>query len=632
MPILNLTGLEKYYGAMRVFSGVDLEIEAGQKLALVGRNGCGKTTLLRIAAGLEQPDRGEVALARGTQVALLAQTFQCQDRGNSLWTEMEILFADLLALTKDLEEAAAAIASGRAGAMERYAALQEECERRGGYAFQPRIEKVLRGLGFTEEDWVKPVGVLSGGEMTRAALARMLLREPDLILLDEPTNHLDLWAVSWLEEYLAAYKGAVLVVSHDRYFLDRVAQGVYELAGGRVRYYRGNYSSYREAKAAEQHALDRAREAQEREIARKERLVREAAADERSKRQARSIAKSLARMEPLATPAREEPRMRLELAPTVKGGRNVMTVAGLSKSYAGQTVLREVSFGLAYGEKVGIIGPNGAGKTTLLRLLLGHEKADRGSIQIGYNTQIEYFAQEETWRGSGTVFSAVQDAGAGDNLATRSHLARFLFRGEEVWKNVKDLSGGERRRLALAVLTLSRANCLLLDEPTNHLDLPSLEALEEAIRHFPGTILVVSHDRYFLGRIADRLLALVDGRLLPFGGYAEFAAWHAAEEARLAEARAREVEMRREQQRRERVMRQQPRKEERQRAKALAEIESALASKEEARAALMQEIARPEIARDFAALRELSTRLADLERELAELYEEWGTVADGSQT
>lgn len=630
MPILSLAGIEKYYGGDRVLSGVDLAVEKGQKLALVGRNGCGKTTLLHIAAGLLEADRGEAAVARGAQIALLTQSFTCADPARSLWAEMEAVFADLLALEEELAKASEAMAGGGEEPLRRYSLLQEEFERRGGYEVRPRIEKVLRGMGFCPPDWTKPVKVLSGGELTRAALARLLLRQPDLILLDEPTNHLDLWTVAWLEEYLSAYAGAVLVVSHDRYFLDRVVEGVYELADGRVRYYRGNYTAYRAKREAERQAAEHAREVRERELARKERLVREAAADERSKRQARSIAKSIARLDPLDVPPADGPAMRLNLSAGGRGGRTALRVEGLAKRYGARSILRQVSFDVESGEKVGIVGPNGAGKTTLLRLIVGRERADGGTVRLGHNIQPAYFAQDDAWEGGGTVFAAVQEAGGGDNLAVRSHLARFLFRGEDVWKNVAELSGGERRRLALAVLTLSRANLLLLDEPTNHLDLPSVEALEEAIRGYSGTVMVVSHDRYFLARVADRLLAIADGELRPFRNYEAFAAWHAAEETRAAEERARAAEARREKQRREQEARREPLREEKRRARRAAELEAALAAREEARAALLAEMSRQDICSDFVALRERSTALAALEAEIERLYEEWGAVADGS--
>ena len=632
MPVLAAMNLQKYYGADRILAGVDLQIENGQKLGLVGRNGSGKTTLLRLIAGAEEPDGGELHRERDLRLGFLTQEYQTDDRTRTVWGEMETAFADLAALQVELERTATAMSHGVQGLpdlMARYARQQEQFERRGGYVVASRIEKVLRGMGFAEEDWAKPIRVLSGGELTRAALARLLLAEPDLLLLDEPTNHLDLWAVAWLEEYLAAYRGAVLVVSHDRYFLDRIVRGVYELAVGIVRWYPGNYTDYRRVRAEEERALRRARVVQEREIARKERLVRESAADERSKRQSRSIAKSLERMARTEAPIEEGSGMRLELRTAAPTGRIVLTVEGLGKRYGERLILDRIGFRLEAGEKVGLIGANGTGKTTLLRLLLGLEPADTGRVITGHNVQMGYFAQDEDQVGGGTVFSTMQDAGAGDNFATRSRLARFLFRGEDVWKNVADLSGGERRRLAMARLTLSGANLLLLDEPTNHLDLPSIEAFEEAITHFPGTVLVVSHDRYFLGRVTRRILALQDGCLRHFANYEQFAAWHAAEETTAAEARVNEVARRRQQQQQEREARQAPQREERRRSKALAELEARLAAKEEERARLLRDMAKPEIVADFAALRVLSTNLAALEGEIAALYVEWGALTDG---
>jgi len=633
MTILAVIGLKKHFGAERILAGVNLEIEAGQKMALVGRNGCGKTTLLRIIAGEQEPDHGSVHIQREVRIGFLAQEYRVEDGHRSLWAEMEAVSADLTAIEAELALAAqamAAVSPPPAAVMDRYARLQEQFERRGGYTIRARTEKVLRGVGFADGDWGKPMGVLSGGELTRAGLAGLLLRQPDLLLLDEPTNHLDLWAMAWLEEYLISYAGAVLVVSHDRYFLDRVVGGVYELAAGVTRFYRGNYTVYRMARAAEERLCAQARLVQEKEIARKERLVRESAADERSKRQARSIGKSLVRLKPIEQLPKEEPAPRLELNALERSGRIVLTVEGLTKRFGDTAVLKEAGFRLEAGEKVGVIGANGAGKTTLLRLLLGLIPPDAGQIQLGHNVRTGYFAQEEIWTGGGTVFSVIQEAGAGNNLATRNHLAQLLFRGDDVWKNVADLSGGEARRLALARLILSGANLLLFDEPTNHLDLTFIEALEEALASYPGTVLAVSHDRYFLGRVTQRLLALAEGRLQPFSSYEAFAVWHGEEQERLAAIRGKTVAARREQQRREREIRQAPLREERRRAKAMAGLEADLAAKEEERARLVAEIARPEIAADFLVLNELSTRLAGLELEIAKLYDEWGVLMDES--
>ena len=633
MPILAVAGLEKYYGANMILSGVTLQVEAQQKLALAGRNGCGKTTLLRIIAGLEEIDRGAVQIEQGIKIRFLAQDFVPDNPDRSVWREMFDLFADLTRIEREMERLSEAMAAGGPGLepmIGHYAQLQEEYEHREGYTIKTRIERVLRGLGLDEKSWGKPIKVLSGGERTRVALARLLLYQPDLILLDEPTNHLDLWAVAWLEDYLNRYPGAVLVVSHDRYFLDRVVRGVYEMAAGKVRFYHGNYTIYRAAREEERRVLEHAAKIQEREIARKERLVRESTADERSKRQARSIAKSIGRMERVEHLPEESPALKLKLKSGERSGRIALTVQGLTKAFAGRPVIRDAEFRIETGEKVGIIGPNGSGKTTLLKMLLGLANPDRGSIKFGHNIRTDYFAQEDPLPEQGTVFAYMKEAGAGDDFETRSHLARFLFRGEDVWKQVASLSGGECRRLSLARLTLSSANFLLLDEPTNHLDLQSIEALEESVSAFSGSVLAVSHDRYFLGRVTDRILAINDGAIMPFSGYLAYAAWHEAQQAREAEARAREAAARREAQHKEREARRAPVREEKRRVRMLQRMEALLLAREDEKSSLTEQMSRPEVATDFLALHELSTRLAKLEEEIAGLYAEWEALADES--
>jgi ATP-binding cassette, subfamily F, member 3 len=518
MPVLSALELTKSYAGVPVLAGASCALEPGQKAGLVGRNGAGKTTLLRILAGLETPDGGDVALSPGATVGYLPQ-IPVVEESRTLWEEAASAFAAVRTAEARLREAEARLAlpevhsdeARLAAALDEYGRLRDVFERGGGFTYEADVRRTLDGLGFTEDQWGRPLSAMSGGQRARAALARLLLTSPDLLLLDEPTNHLDLDALEWLQAFLQGFRGAVLVVSHDRYLLDAVTARTLDLEAGRIEDYPGGYTKYvaeREARRARQQELF---ERQQEEIAALEEYIRRNRAGQKA-RQAKSREKRLAKIARVEAPRTVRgPAFRLD-APR-RGPQVVVRLRHLGKRYGGTSVLAGVSLEVRRGEKIGVIGPNGAGKTTLLRIVAGLEAPSAGLAELGPGVRVGYFAQhaEEMLDPDVTVLDAVLGDRALSPEQARRVLGRFLFSGETVYKRVGDLSGGERRRVALARLVLDRPDLLLLDEPTTHFDLPSLEALEQALAAFEGAMLVASHDRYLLDHVARRLLIVDAG-------------------------------------------------------------------------------------------------------------------------
>ncbi len=518
MPLLLATDLAKSFAGVPVLAGVSIALEPGEKVGLVGRNGAGKTTVLRILAGLESPDRGAVSVRPGAVIGYLPQSPQV-DESHTLWDEAAGAFTGLQELEHRLMEAEAGLASPEVHAddtrlkdtLEEYGRLRERFERTGGFTYEAEIRRTLGGLGLREEQFRQPLASLSGGERSRGALARLLLLAPDLLLLDEPTNHLDLEALEWLQEFLQQYRGAVLLVSHDRSLLDGVTARTLELEEGKLEEYAGNYSFYATERLVRRERRQEAFERQQAEIASLKDYIRRYHAGQKS-RQAKSREKRLARITPLAAP-RTSRTLSFRLEAPRRAPQTVLRVRNVMKRFGPVDALRRVTFEVRRGEKVGLIGANGSGKTTLLRTIAGLESPTSGAIEVGPGVRLGYFAQdaEETL----DLTHSVLDEVLGDRRVTpeqvRTLLGRFLFSGDAVHVAVGRLSGGERRRVALAKMVLDRPDLLLLDEPTMHLDLPSLEALEAALRDFPGAMILVTHDRYLLDHVATRLLVLKEG-------------------------------------------------------------------------------------------------------------------------
>jgi ATP-binding cassette, subfamily F, member 3 len=525
MPLLLTADLTKSYGGTQVLTGVSLALEPGEKVALVGRNGVGKTTLLRILAGLETPDSGSRTLAGAATVGYLAQD-PTVDESRTLWDEAAAPFAELAAAERRLADLETQLAAPEvhgddarlSGALEEYGRLRDQFETRGGFTYEAEVRRVLSGLEFREEQFSQPLASMSGGQRSRAALARLLLSAPDLILLDEPTNHLDLDGQEWLEAFLTQYAGAVVLVSHDRFLLDAVTTRTLELEDGRLEEYPGNYSYYA-VERVERHArAQEAFERQQEEIEGLKAYIRRYHAGQKS-RQAKSREKRLSKIQPVAAP-RTHRTASIRLDAPRRNPQVVLRLRGVTKRFGEVEVLQGVNLEVRRGEKIGLIGPNGAGKTTLLRLIARLDEPTAGHVDVAPGMRIGYFAQhsEETLDLNQTVLDEVLGARPVSPAQVRTFLGRFLFSGDDVHKKVAKLSGGERRRVVLAKLVLDRPDVLLLDEPTTHLDLTTLEVLEAALRGFPGAMLFVSHDRYLLDRLAERLLLLGAGTMQSIAG------------------------------------------------------------------------------------------------------------------
>lgn len=642
--ILSCQNISKAFVENQVLKNVSFHIEDHEKAAIVGINGAGKTTLLRIIVGEMTPDDGQVVLAKDKTLGYLAQN-STVDTSHTIYEELLSVKADLLRLEEKIRECENNMKHADGDALEdlmkQYTSLTHAFETGGGYLYRSELVGVLKGLGFTEDEFSKPVATLSGGQKTRVALGRLLLQNPDLIILDEPTNHLDMTSIAWLETYLLNYKGAVLIVSHDRYFLDRIAGKVIEIDQSKATTFMGNYSDYAVKKEQLRVAAWNAYMNQQREIKHQEEVIEKLKSFNREKsiKRAESREKMLDKIEVIEKPSEVRTDMKLTLTPRILSGNDVLTVEHLSKSFDSHKLFTDVNFEIKRGEHVAIIGDNGSGKTTLLKILNGLVPADQGTFRLGSNVEIGYYDQEHhVLHSEKTLFEEISDDYPYlNNTQIRNVLAAFLFTGEDVFKRISDLSGGERGRVSLAKLVLSNANFLILDEPTNHLDIMSKEILEDALNGYEGTILYVSHDRYFINRTAHRILDLTEGQFVSYVGNYDYylekhdtvmAAIEAnapqnadADSAVAAKAAESEVKLDWKAQKEEQARLRKKENDLKKCEEKIAELEARISE-------IDTEMSDPTIGTQVAKLQELSKEQTSCQEQLEKLYEQWEELAE----
>lgn len=642
--LFRLSDVYKSYGSQDILRGLSLQINPGEHVGLVGRNGAGKTTIFRLVNGEETPDSGDVVRAKNLRLGLLAQHVHFE-AGSTVHESALAAFGHLQQIEHemhDLEHRMAEASDDLDQILERYSELQHRFEREGGFEYAAKAESVLQGLGFERETWGLETEKLSGGQQNRLGLVRLLLAEPDVLLLDEPTNHLDVSAVEWLEEFLQTYAASYVIVSHDRYFLDRVSKRIIELESGRAASYTGNYSAFLVEREVRREAQQRAYDNQQQLIAKTEDFIRRNLAGQKTK-QAKSRRTLLQKMDRIEAVRADQSSGDFRLRSIERAGTQVLTVEKASVGYPGVTLARDITFTLRRGEALGVIGPNGSGKTTFIKTVLGKLPTLAGELRWGTKVQIGYYAQQldDLDERNEIIMElrrvAPSTATAGE---LRGFLAKFLFTGDDVYKHVRDLSGGEKGRLVLAKLIYSRVNVLVLDEPTNHLDIPSRESLEEALDAYEGTIITISHDRYFLDRIATQILALHgDGAAGEHydGDYTQYHDWKAAERSVSQQQAAqleRETKKSIAQTASAQTPKQQPpaqtnktkasgKKSTKSTARDARIIEAEIADAEKRLAALSQELSSTEAARVPATLARLNADYSQTDERLRELYEEW---------
>ena len=645
--LFRLSDVHKSYGSQDVLRGASAQINPGEHVGLVGRNGAGKTTIFRLIGGEESPDEGDVVRARGLRLGLLAQHVHFEE-DSTVHEAALAAFGHLQQIEHEmhsLEHRMAESPDDLEAVLERYSDLQHQFEHEGGFEYAAKAESILLGLGFERETWQLDTKKLSGGQQNRLGLARLLLAEPDVLLLDEPTNHLDVAAVEWLEDFLQTYASAYLMISHDRYLLDRTTNRIIEIENGRTISYTGNYSAFLVEREVRREAQQRAYDNQQHLINKTQEFIRRNLAGQKTK-QAKARRNMLERMERVEAVRSDQSSGDFRMQNVERAGTQVLTVEEASIGYPGLTLARDITFTLKRGECLGIMGPNGSGKTTFIRSILGKLPLLEGELRWGTKTEIGYYAQQlEDLDDRNEIIMELRRVAPSSATAgeLRSFLAKFLFTGDDVYKHVRDLSGGEKGRLALAKLIYSRVNVLVLDEPTNHLDIPSREALEEALDAYPGTIVTISHDRYFLDRVATQILALdgAGGAEHFDGDYTQYHDWKAAQKRATSEpatvlARGKELK---------RTAVETPKARPGGRiaggkasrgagkgGKKLAErdsqsIEAEISEAEKILAELSEQLSQPQISRDPKRLRLVTEDYSKTDAHLRELYLEWDRVA-----
>lgn len=644
--ILACHHISKSFGTDVILDDISFHIEEYEKAAIIGINGAGKSTLLKIIMNELAPDSGEVILAKGKTIGYLAQ-HHSRDSKRTIYEELLDVKKEVILLEERMAETEHAMKDAKGEELDQllksYARMRQSFEDQNGYAYRSEVVGVLKGLGFAEEDFNKEVHLLSGGQKTRVALGRLLLAKPDILLLDEPTNHLDMNSTAWLETFLMNYKGAVIIVAHDRYFLDKVVTKIIEIDHHQGLVFKGNYTDYAAKKAQLRDMQRKAWLNQQQEIAHQEAVITKLRSFNREKsiKRAESREKMLDKMERVDKPLEESDGMRIMLEPDTLSGNDVLFIENLTKSYDGEYLFQNVSMDIKRGERVALIGDNGTGKTTILKIINQLVPADRCDLRLGAKVHIGYYDQEhQVLHDDKSIFDEISDAYPNlNNTRIRNVLAAFLFTGDDVFKLIKELSGGERGRVSLAKLMLSHANFLILDEPTNHLDIQSREILEEALQNYTGTVLYVSHDRYFINQTATRILNLTEGGLNSYpGNYDDYIEKKDSPsinssggfEPVVSSERVQQIPetpqktvgkddylRQKEEQAKERKRQNQIKKVE----KRIDEIETRLAELDEL-------MADPSVATDVKRLMEINAEHEDLDTELLELMEEWENLCE----
>ena len=630
--LFRLSEIYKSYGGHDVLRGVSFQINPNERVGLVGRNGAGKTTVFRLITGEETPDSGEIVRINNLRLGLLEQHVDFREN-ETVHTAALSAFRKIHDIEAEMRRLEIQMAGDHSPEiLERYAELQAEFEREDGFTYTARAESILLGLGFSKENWSLKTSQLSGGQKNRLGLARLLLSQPDVLLLDEPTNHLDVEAVEWLENFLSNYERTFVIISHDRYFLDRVSNRIIEIENGKAFTYKGNYSDYLVEREERREQQRRAFENQQALIAKTEEFIRRNIEGQKTK-QAKSRRNMLERMKRVEAIVEEKAQGNFELKKIERAGTQVLLVEDLSIGYGEKVLASGINFSLLRGETLGVIGGNGTGKTTFLKTILGELRELGGKILWGTKTDIGYYSQnlEDLHERNEVIQELRRVAPLADNGELRSFLARFLFTGDDVFKHVADLSGGEKGRLALAKLIYSNKNVLILDEPTNHLDIPSREALEAALEAYQGTIITVSHDRYFLDRIATQILAFEEDKKVEIfrGNYSEYHEWKAKRESEIANFESETPAV--SEKSNDAARNNENRKPKNELSKNQIQkienrircIEEEIPIEEELLAKLSFEMSQPETASDPKKLQSVTERFQDTERKIQKLYEEW---------
>lgn len=623
MILLTASNIKKMFLDETLFDGVSFNVDSADKIGFVGVNGAGKSTLFKIINGEMDYDAGELFRSKDLSIGYLEQ-YACADSGRTIWDELLTVFADVIEMERELEDIRFDIENERGdlqALIHRQTALQEKFAEADGFYYKSKVRGVLLGLGFSEEQFSLPVGKLSGGQKTRVSLGKILLSRSNLLLLDEPTNHLDIESVEWLEGFLQGYQGAFIVISHDRYFLDRVTNKTFEMEAGCFRSFNGNYSAYAAQREIDKKTEERNYENTVREIERLEGIVEQQRRwnRERNIRTAESKLKVIEKLEKeLVTPISAEEEMRFTFRAVQGGGNDVIQTDDLGMRFGEKRLFSHADMLIKKGEKVFLLGPNGCGKTTLLKIILGMYEPTEGSYRIGANIHIGYYDQiQENLSMEKTIFDEIyDDYPTLTQTEIRNALAMFLFRGEDVFKEIKKLSGGERARVELVKLMLKPTNLLIMDEPTNHLDIESREALERALEGYDGTILMVSHDRYFINKTADRILYLSPNGIRSFqGGYDDYIkalGEQAVAEEKQESAGAMDYKEQKKLEAKKRKL-----------VNDFKKAETAITETEEKITSIEAELSQPEIAADYEKIAEISGRMDAANAELERLYAEW---------